>query len=189
MNFLKPLIAKRCASTGAYQGPTKISLPRRPLRKIRVGHARPAIYHQFDVMVELSDGSVIRRKSQFPKEELRLIQDQRNNPLWNQSRSDLIVVDANAGGSMDRFKQRYSSIFTAEDESGKKATEEQEKDVEKSSTDKKAANKSITERTEVEVEGDIVTDFAVDDYLSILDDSSTQVKTGRLASKKKTKKK
>lgn len=83
---------------------------RREMRKIKLGRARPAIFHQFDTLVELSDGSVIKRRSQAPKDELRMISDSRNSTLWNPNRSDLVTVDPNATGKVNKFKQRYSSF-------------------------------------------------------------------------------
>lgn len=177
--MLRNLVWKRLASTGGHPNATKISLPRRPLKKIRPGKARPAIYHQFNVKVELSDGSVISRRSQFPKDEFRLISDQRNNPLWNPSRDDLVVIDVNSGGSKDKFKQKYSSIFSVNDAVDTKTEEKEVKSSKETKTeDKKEAKKDAEEDA-----------FGVDDYLSLLDDSSKQIKTGKLAQKKKKDKK
>ncbi|CAR27439.1 hypothetical protein ZYGR_0I07140 [Zygosaccharomyces rouxii] len=172
--MLRSLVLKRCASSGPPQGSSQLSIPRRPARKIRLGKARPAIYHQFDVLVELSDGSVVRRRSQFPKNEIRLIQDQRNNPLWNPTRTDLVVVDANASGKVDRFKQKYGSLFSSEDKSKGVQQEEQP-------STKKA-------EPEAEVAAEDEDEFGMDDYLSLLNDSSKQIKTGKLATKKRDKK-
>jgi len=52
---------------------------RRVMRKIKLGKARPAIFHQFETLVELSDGSVIKRRSQAPKDDIRIINDKRNS--------------------------------------------------------------------------------------------------------------
>lgn len=170
------LIVKRSASTGSYQGGAQVSIPRRPLKKIRLGKARPAIYHQFNVKVELSDGSVITRRSQFPKDEIRLIQDQRNNPLWNPSRDDLVIVDATAGGRLDKFKQRYGAMFSVED-----TVKEEQKDT--ASTTKQQETEAKVQETESKDD-----DFGMDDYLSLLNDNAEQIKTGKLATKKKAKK-
>ena len=107
MSLLRWNTIIRLASTGTYPGAIRTALPRRPMKKIRLGKARPAIYHQFDVAVELSDGSVIMRKSQFTKAEIRLIQDQRNNILWNSFRRDLTIIDANSAVRLDKFKEKY----------------------------------------------------------------------------------
>lgn len=93
---------------------------RRVMRKIKMGKARPAIFHQFDTLVELSDGSVIRRRSQAPKDEIRMINDQRNSPLWNPSRSDLVTADPNATGKVNKFKKRFSQFQTAETDAEEK---------------------------------------------------------------------
>ncbi|EGV63623.1 54S ribosomal protein L36, mitochondrial [Yamadazyma tenuis] len=83
---------------------------RRVMRKIKLGKARPAIFHQFETLVELSDGSVIKRRSQAPKDEIRMINDQRNSVLWNPNRSDLVAVDPNATGKVNKFNQRFASF-------------------------------------------------------------------------------
>lgn len=106
------LIAKRFFGRPSLQ---TNPIPRRPLKKIRLGKARPAIYHKFDCLVELSDGSVIQRKSQYPKTEIRMITDQRNNPLWNESRPDLSIVDVNARGRLNKFKEKYSQYEQEEE--------------------------------------------------------------------------
>lgn len=182
-----PLVLRRLASTGTYPGSQRTVLPRRPMKKIQLGRARPAIYYQFDVAVELSDGSVVMRKSQFPKGEVRLIQDQRNNPLWNGSRSDLVVVDANAAGSIDKFKQKYSSIFSIEEEEASATAAEKGGKPDAKKTKAKAKD---TKKEAAQLEEPAATDdFGMDDYLSLLDDSSTQIKSGKIASKKKAAKK
>ncbi|KAG7196147.1 uncharacterized protein KQ657_000159 [Scheffersomyces spartinae] len=83
---------------------------KRIMRKIAPGKARPAIFHQFETLVELSDGSVVKRRSQAPKDEIRMITDQRNHPLWNPFRSDLNVVDPNATGRRSRFQAKYAEF-------------------------------------------------------------------------------
>lgn len=83
---------------------------RRELKKIEVGKARPTIFHQFETLVELSDGSVISRWSQAPKDEIRMIADQRNSTLWNPHRSDLSVSDPNATGKISKFNQRFADF-------------------------------------------------------------------------------
>ncbi|ANZ76884.1 BA75_03343T0 [Komagataella pastoris] len=100
------LALKRFASRPSLE--QGVSIPNRPLKKIQIGKARPAIYYKFDCQVELSDGSVITRKSQYPKVEMRMITDQRNSPFWNCSRKDLVSGDTGARGRLNKFKQRYS---------------------------------------------------------------------------------
>ncbi|CAI4059897.1 hypothetical protein SUVZ_04G3360 [Saccharomyces uvarum] len=178
--MLKFIFGKRFASTGSYPGSSRITLPRRPAKKIRLGKSRPAIYHQFDVKMELSDGSVVVRRSQYPKSEIRLIQDQRNNPLWNPSRDDLVIVDANSGGSLDKFKKRYSSMFsvdTAAPAGSGSGEPKVPEGSEKEAQVKKEEEKEVVEEA-----------FGMDDYLSLLDDGEQQIKSGKLANKKRDKK-
>lgn len=92
---------------------------RRVMRKIKLGKARPTIFHQFETLVELSDGSVIKRRSQAPKDEIRMINDQRNSLLWNPHRSDLVTVDPNATGKVNKFKQRFADFDEQESGEGK----------------------------------------------------------------------
>lgn len=91
------------------KGEVKLS-NRRVMRKIEMGKARPTIYHQFDTLVELSDGLVIRRRSQAPKDEIRMISDQRNSQLWNPTRQDLVTSDPNATGKVSKFQQKYAEF-------------------------------------------------------------------------------
>jgi len=102
------LALKRFASRPSLE--QGVSIPNRPLKKIQIGKARPAIYYKFDCQVELSDGSVITRKSQYPKVEMRMISDQRNSPFWNSSRKDLVSGDTGTRGRLNKFKQRYSGF-------------------------------------------------------------------------------
>lgn len=97
---------------------------RRVMKKIKMGKARPTIFHQFETLVELSDGLVITRRSQAPKDEIRMISDQRNNLMWNPHRSDIEAVDPNATGKVNKFKQRYAAFS---EEEGKDEAEKKEK--------------------------------------------------------------
>ncbi|CAI5759939.1 unnamed protein product [Candida verbasci] len=83
---------------------------RRVMKKIQMGKARPAIFYQFDQFIELSDGSVIKRKSQIPKDELRMINDQRNSIKWNPHRSDLDTSDLTAAGKIGKFKAKFAQF-------------------------------------------------------------------------------
>lgn len=87
---------------------------RRVMRKIQQGKARPAIMYQFDTLVELSDGSVIKRRSQAPKDEVRMIMDQRNNARWNPHIPDLDTSDLTAAGKIGKFKSKFAD-FTGEE--------------------------------------------------------------------------
>ncbi|AAS51545.1 ADL375Wp [Eremothecium gossypii ATCC 10895] len=172
--MFRSLITKRFISGPPGLSTAQASLPKRPLRKIRPGKARPAIYHQFNVQIELSDGSVITRKSQYPKAEIRLIQDQRNCILWNESRTDLVVVDANTGGRMDKFKQKYGSAYsmkTADPQAATEASAEHQADAKAASEEDDSA-------------------FGMDDYLDLLSANAVAVQSGgKLAGKQKKSKK
>lgn len=152
------------------------ALPKRPLKKIRVGKARPAIYYKFDTKVELSDGSVVFRRSQYPKEELRMITDQRNNPLWNASKPDASLLDAESKGKLNKFKSKFSAF----EQSGKS-----EEEV------KAAAKKAEAERLEklktgISAKKD---DKAEEDFFDLLSSNYKEEKLGgKLAQKEKKKK-
>ncbi|RLV95206.1 54S ribosomal protein L36 mitochondrial [Spathaspora sp. JA1] len=135
-HIYKPLASAQRISVRSYAG-KPVEIPtgkevqlsnRRVMRKIRMGKARPAIFYQFDTLVELSDGSVIKRRSQAPKDEIRMISDQRNSSLWNPTRSDLLV-DQTQTGKVSKFRSRYGNY----DE--KSAAEDQEQDQEKVSAE------------------------------------------------------
>lgn len=161
-----------------YAGRVQIqsALPKRPLKKIRVGKARPAIYFKFNTQVELSDGSVITRRSQYPKDQLTMITDQRNTPLYNPSKPDASLLDAESKGKLNKFKSKFASF----DQSGKSA-EEVEKEAKKAEEERLLRLKTgnITQKTEKDT----------DDLLDILSESYEEVKLGgNLAQKEKRKK-
>ncbi|KAG7698316.1 hypothetical protein KL930_001977 [Ogataea haglerorum] len=152
-------------------------LPARPTKKIRVGKARPAIYHKFDTLVELSDGSVITRRTQIPKEETRMIIDQRTNPLWNPSKPDMSQLDAENNGRMSKFKSRFSQF----EHSGK--TEEEVK-AEQEALEKERRQRILT-GTGVKLD-----ETLADDYVSVLGDNYVAPKLGgKVARKEKGSKK
>lgn len=104
-------ISQGCVLVNAVRHSSEARLSsRRVMKTIRMGKARPAIFHQFETFVELSDGSVIRRRSQAPKDEVRMISDQRSSPLWNPTRDDLTDSDPNAVGKVDKFKKRFGGF-------------------------------------------------------------------------------
>lgn len=87
-----------------------VHLQKRVLPRVRMGKARPAIFYQFDTLVELSDGAVVRRRSQAPKDEIRMLTDIRNLPLWNPSRLDLVLTDAAAAEKLNKFQKRMATF-------------------------------------------------------------------------------
>lgn len=139
---------------------------RRVMRKIKLGKARPAIFHQFETLVELSDGSVIKRRSQAPKDEIRMINDQRNSTLWNPHRSDLASINPNATGKVNRFKQRFSSFEQKDDQDVADIQPENSADNENNLTKSKH-----------------------DDYIELMGHNVEEVKGGKLLDKKSNKKK
>lgn len=169
--------AAACQTRG-YAGRVQIqaALPRRPLKKIGVGKARPAIYYQFNTQVELSDGSVITRRSQFPKDELRMITDQRNNPLWNASKPNASLLDAESKGKLNKFKSKFASF----EQSGKSAAEV-EAEEKKAEAERLHRLKTGEVAKKVEAESD--------DFLDLLSSNYQEVKLGgNLAQKEKRKK-
>ncbi|CAK7897032.1 54S ribosomal protein L36, mitochondrial [[Candida] anglica] len=147
---------------------------RRVMRKIRVGKARPAIFHQFETLVELSDGSVVKRTSQAPKDEIRMINDQRNSMLWNPNRSDLISVDANAADRVNKFKQRFASF-------------------DKFETEQDRIRKTIAANEKTETTGNaaapVVVEEETDDYIELMGMNVQEVKGGQVFSRKANRKK
>ncbi|GMM28582.1 mitochondrial 54S ribosomal protein YmL36 [Martiniozyma asiatica (nom. inval.)] len=162
----------------SYAGRVQISaaLPKRPLKKIAVGKARPAIYYKFDTLVELSDGSVIKRRSQFPKDEIRMITDQRNSALWNESKPDASLLDAESRGKLNKFKSKFAAF----DQSGKSADEV------KAEEDKAEAEKQERLRTGIAAKK---TDTAEDEFLDFLSENYEDVKMGGNLARKEKKKK
>ncbi|RCK64979.1 54S ribosomal protein L36, mitochondrial [Candida viswanathii] len=109
-------------------GASDVSLSgRRVMKKIKLGKARPAIFYQFDTLVELSDGSVVKRFSQAPKDEIRMLNDQRTSLLWNPHRDDLRSAESLIDtGKVGRFRARYGESFEEKDnEPTTKATEQE----------------------------------------------------------------
>ncbi|KAL6941864.1 hypothetical protein ACO0QE_003023 [Hanseniaspora vineae] len=173
------------ASKSDFEVPGRMSKPIRP------GHARPAFYYKFDVLVQLSDGSVIKRKSQYPKSEFKSLQDQRNTPLWNPARKDLVVLDVGSG-KVDRFKERYSTKSSTDEPAAvssiktDSATAAGAKDKSDSAVKSKEQKPVEEAEQEDEAEGFDMSD--VDDYLDLLGttESTGEVqKGGKVAVKKK----
>lgn len=90
-----------------------------------MGKARPAIFYQFDTLVELSDGSVIRRRSQAPKDEIRMITDQRSVPFWNPHRDDLSGTDLSAAGKIAKFNKKFGDLGQSDEGDGGSGTSEE----------------------------------------------------------------
>lgn len=167
-----------CTQVRGYAGRVQIqsALPKRPLKKIRIGKARPAIYYKFNTQVELSDGSVITRRSQYPKDELRMITDQRNNPLWNASKPDASLLDAESKGKLNKFKNKFA-VF---EQSGKSEDEVKAQET-KAEAERLQRLKTGIPTKKVEKEED--------DFLDLLSSNYEEEKLGgNLAQKEKKKK-
>lgn len=167
-----------CMQTRGYAGRVQIqsALPRRPLKKIRIGKARPAIYYKFNTQVELSDGSVITRRSQYPKDELRMITDQRNNPLWNPSKPDASLLDAESKGKLNKFKSKFAAF----EQSGKSSAEVK---AEEAKAEKERLHRLKTGMAAKKVVKE------EDDFLEMLSSNYEEEKLGgNLAQKEKKKK-
>lgn len=98
-------------------------LEKRLPRKLRVGDTRPPIYYKFDCKVELSDGSTVTRRSQFPKIEWRYLADNRNNPKWNPTRRNVKAVESDATGRLAKFKQKFGFVDEIDSSSAETKTE------------------------------------------------------------------
>lgn len=166
-----------CAQRG-YAGRVQIqaALPTRPQKKIAIGKARPAIYHKFNTYVELSDGSVLKRRSQYPKDEIRMIMDQRNTPLWNASKPDVSMLDAESKGKLNKFKNKFAAF----EQSGKSAREVEE-EKKKEEAEKRERMKTGIAKKKEEAE--------TDDFLDLLSANYTEEKLGGNLARKEKKKK
>ena len=166
-----------------------VLLDRRPKKKIQVGKARPAIYYKFDTVVQLSDGSVVVRRSQTPKAEMKIINDQRNNPMWNPSRKDLTQVYERAAGRLSKFKQKYSLFEDLEEKpnvSEQEAMPQETKAAAKPVEEQPKLQKSEPKKAAMEEEED--DDFSLDDYLELVGENVQEVQSGgKLAKGKKGK--
>lgn len=135
-------------------------MPRWPLRKIAVGKSRPKVLHQFELLVQMSDGSVVKRRTQLPRDEIRMVNDQRNSLLWNPSRSDLVQVDLGAKGRLDKFNAKYRAFHGGEEAA--------------------AAGETAAEKTEAAAEAA----EEGDPYLDLMGVGFTPIKGGNVAFKK-----
>lgn len=166
-------LLKTAQQVRSYAAPTsgKSVLTRRLKRKLTPGQTRPAIYYKFDCKVELSDGSTYTRRSQFPRVEWRYLADQRNNTVWNPSRSNLKAVESDAKGRLAKFKQKFGFVETADSADREVSVEESVKADEKEPAP--AASRSSL----------------LDDYYDLMGENFTPVQSGgKLAGKKRGKK-
>lgn len=143
-----------------------------------MGKARPAIYYKFDQLVQLSDGSVVKRRLQTPKLELRFINDMRNHPLWNESKKNLTQINEKAAGRLNKFKQKYEVFETVDSSAEESKTPAS---TSKAKPDAKAESQEMLEEDEDEA-------FELDDYLALMGENVQEVASGgKLASHKRAK--
>lgn len=151
----------------------KSVLSRRVPRKLTPGKTRPAIYYKFDCRVELSDGSTIVRRSQYPRVEWKYLADQRNNIVWNPSRTNLKAVEADATGRLAKFKQKFGFVDPVDSSDRDVAASETKTDSSKDIESNAAAPKSSL----------------IDDYYDLMGENFVPVQSGgKLAGKRRGKK-
>lgn len=105
-----------------------------------------------------------------------MITDQRNTPLWNQSKPDVSLLDAESKGKLNKFKSKFAAF----EQSGKSA---EEVEAEKQ---KEEAEKQIRLKTGVAKKKEENTQ---DDFFDLLSSNYSEEKLGgNLAKKEKRKK-
>lgn len=90
-------------------------------KKIKLGESRFCNFFQFDTLVQLSDGSVIKRTSQAPKNNIKMIHDQRNNYLWNKSNDEMKKIRFQDESKISKFKKKFKD-FDSEENFGENNT-------------------------------------------------------------------
>lgn len=171
----------------AVPGGSKSVLTRRVQRKLIPGKTRPAIYYKFDCRVELSDGSTFVRRSQFPRVEWRYLADQRNNIVWNPSRTNLKAIEADATGRLAKFKQKFGFIDAPDSaERSEVAAPAVSPAAAEDSAELKA--EEATEAPSLEAESK-PRQTLMEDYLDLMGENFVPVQSGgKLAGKKRGKK-
>lgn len=160
----------------AIPGGSKSVLTRRVPRKLTPGKTRPAIYYKFDCRVELSDGSTYVRRSQFPRVEWRYLADQRNNIVWNPSRTNLKAIEADATGRLAKFKQKFGFVDSV-DSAERAEAGAAEEGAEKAAKETVEAPKTQSRQS------------LMDDYLDLMGENIVPVQSGgKLAGKRRGKK-
>lgn len=97
---------------------TASALQKKGSIKLNFRYVRPAVYHKFEQTVELSDGSTIKRKSVYPKSEMRMLQDQRSAPIWNPSKPNLKLQLAKDNSKLAVFRKKFGGLGDQASESG-----------------------------------------------------------------------
>ncbi|KAL6927527.1 hypothetical protein ACO0SA_003826 [Hanseniaspora valbyensis] len=148
--------------------------------RIPRGKTIPSLYHLFDQYIQLTDGSVIKRVSQYPKKSIISLLDQRANIVYNPLRPDLAQKKVQSS-TVDKFKQKFAatssiskkSFSVIDPDSKEEITVSVENDVEESVVaDAKPAGDSAAS-----LDGEF--DYGeMDDFLDLLDTTDA---TGEVA--------
>lgn len=165
----------------AIPGGSKSVLTKRVQRKLTPGKTRPAIYYKFDCRVELSDGSTFVRRSQYPRVEWRYLADQRNNIVWNPSRTNLKAIEADATGRLAKFKQKYGFFDGADsgDRTEALAADSQAEETKVAATEEQASKPSESKSRA----------SLMEDYLELMEKDFIPVQSGgKVAGKRRGKK-
>lgn len=150
----------------------KTVLTKRIKRKLVPGKTRPAIFYKFDCRVELSDGSTYLRRSQYPRIEWRYLADQRNNPFYNPSRTNLKVVEADATGRLAKFKSKFGFVDSINTTEQMEVTSKPSLEKQQKPSDEKPLARTL-----------------MDDYLDLMGEGFVPVQSGgKLAGKRRGKK-
>lgn len=166
----------------AIPGGSKSVLTKRVQRKLTPGKTRPAIYYKFDCRVELSDGSTFVRRSQYPRVEWRYLADQRNNIVWNPSRTNLKAIEADATGRLAKFKQKYGFFDGAD--SGERTEAPSAAAPKAEETKAVAAEEPASKPAESKSRASLM-----EDYLELMEKDFIPVQSGgKLAGKRRGKK-
>lgn len=99
-------LAKKEAMSGGSKLPSyqlKGRIPR--------GKTIPSLYHLFEQHIQLTDGSVVKRVSQYPKKSIISLLDQRANIVYNPFRPDLAQKKVQSS-TVDKFKMKFAATST-----------------------------------------------------------------------------
>lgn len=85
------------------------SILRAPKRQKRLafGQTIAPVYHEFECLVQLSDGSTYKRRTVAPVEQLKPINDQRNMHLWNPNKPELKTDSGEEGKQLSKFNEKF----------------------------------------------------------------------------------
>ncbi|XBW38387.1 hypothetical protein QEN19_003974 [Hanseniaspora menglaensis] len=156
-------LAKKEAMSGGSKLPSyqlKGRIPR--------GKTIPSLYHLFDQYIQLTDGSVIKRVSQYPKKSIISLLDQRANIFYNPLRPDLAQKKIQSS-TVDKFKMKFAATSSISNKSFSVVDSETKEEI--------AVEVESTEQVSAPLDGEF--DYGeMDDFLDLLD---TTEATGEVA--------